>query len=323
MSDIKLELLEVKVDIREPDDTLQKVLKICPLAKRDKVDVGDIVYKNVAIELKSWSDFVLAFTSKKDDRFRRQLYNFLINKDIEGYYIIYGDWSEINAFSQIKMTAVLGAIASIQARYGMRLCILPNKDYAIYVSLKIIEKTYDHKDVRPVTYRVGSDERAIDGIVAIGERVGSEDGIRLLEHFGNFKNVVNATEKQMVEVHKIGKTKAKNLLKVIEYDFKSKAEFEENISKEFEIIDIDGDKVIEEEKPKKVPKKSNGNDSEKLKDTIFKAITIYTKKKNESCPMANLLRAIKHKKRDILQALHDLELESKIYQSDKDMWDVY
>ena len=250
MSKINLELLEVIVDKREPNDTLEKVQKICPLAKFDILEAGDIGYKQVCIELKSWSDFVIALTSKKDDRFRRQLYNFLINKDIEAYYMIYGDWSEINQYSHIGMTAVLGAIASIQARYGMRLSVMPNKDYAIYVALKIIEKTFDHKDIRPVTYRVGSDERAIDALVALGERVGSDDGIRLLEHFGNFKTVINSNEKELISVHKIGKTKAQNLLKVINYDFKSKAEFEDAIDEEFGLIDEEEDKIEDIPEPK-------------------------------------------------------------------------
>jgi len=322
MSKSKLDLLEIKVDVREPDDTLNRVLKMCPLAKREQLDVGDIVFKQVAIELKSWSDFVTALTSKEDDRFRRQLYNFLINKDIEGYYIIYGKWSEINSFSHINMTAVLGALASIQARYGMRLMVLPNKDYAIYVALKIIEKTYDHKDVRPVTYRVGSDERAIDGLVAIGERVGTEDSIRLLEHFGSFKDVINATEKQMVEVHKIGKTKAQNLLKVINYDFKGKSEFEDEIEEEFNLIDIEKDKV----EPESTPKDFNIGEfvpSDKAMELVYKAIEMFSKKMKKPIPFDNLLRGIKLRKEEIQQALRHLELESKIYQADENEWDVY
>jgi len=352
---VNLDLLEIIVDKREPNDTLEKVQKICPLAKFDILEAGDIGYKQVCIELKSWSDFVIALTSKKDDRFRRQLYNFLINKDIDAYYMIYGDWSEINDYSHIGMTAVLGAIASIQARYGMRLSVLPNKDYAIYVALKIIEKTYDHKDIRPVTYRVGSDERAIDGLVAVGERVGSEDGIRLLEHFGNFKNVINATEKEMVKVHKIGKIKAKNILKVVNYDFKSKAEFEEAIDEEFGLIDAEKDKIenipepialveIEEdvaeieEKPikkKKIPKKKTTpkkkplvnndtmNDWSKEKKIVFGAIELYSKKKGKPCPYETMEEKLNISKTTLKIVLNDLIMESKVYMVDEGLYDVY
>jgi len=344
-----LDLLEIVVDKREPNDTLEKVQKICPLARFDILEAGDIGYKQVAIELKSWSDFVIALTSKKDDRFRRQLYNFLINKDIDAYYIIYGSWSEINEYSHINMTAVLGAIASIQARYGMRLSVLPNKDYAIYVALKIIEKTYDHKDIRPVTYRVGSDERAIDGLVAVGERVGSEDGIRLLEHFGTFKDVINATEKEMVKVHKIGKIKAKNILKVVNYDFKSKAEFENAIDEEFKLIDDEEDKIEDipqpitlveiekdaveiEEKPikkKTTPKKkpiiknSIMKDWSKEKKIIFGAIELYSKKKGKPCPYEIMEEKLTISKVALKTILNDLIMESKIYMVDEGLYDVY
>lgn len=318
--------MEILVDVREPDDTLKRVLTICPLAKREQLSVGDIAFKQVAIELKSWSDFITALTSKEDDRFRRQLYNFLINKDIDGYYIIYGDWSEINQYSNIGMTAVLGAIASIQARYGMRLSVVPSKDYAIYVALKIIEKTFDKKDVRPVTYRVGSDERAIDGIVAIGERVGSEDGIRLLEHFGTFKNVINATNKQMMEVHKIGDIKAKNLLKVINYDFKSKAEFEEAIDEEFSVIDVKKDKIENEPEPKKfidADKEIVIDDLTEGKILIYNAIEKYRKDNRKPCPLNHLLSIIKFTGERIRTILKDLEMESRIFLVDKDLYEVY
>lgn len=319
-------MLEVLVDVREPDDTLEKVLKLCPLAKREQLSVGDIVYKQVAIELKSWSDFITALTSKEDDRFRRQLYNFMINKDIDGYYIIYGSWTDINQYSNIGMTAVLGAMASIQARYGMRMFVLPNKDYAIYVALKIIEKTFDRKDVRPVTYRVGSDERAIDGLVAIGERVGSEDGIRLLEHFGSFKDVINATKKQMTEVHKIGKTKAENLLKVINYDFKSKAEFEKVIDEEFGIIDIEGDKIESaplSEEIKELVEDVVDKDFEGKMESVYEAIKMYRKENRKPCPLVHLLKTVKLRSVTIKTILNDLEMGSRIFSVDKDLYEVY
>lgn len=316
MSHSKLDLLEIIVDPREPKDTFEKVKKICPNAKIEMLDCGDIGFKQVAIELKSWSDFVTALVSKEDDRYRRQLYNFLINQEIEGYYVIYGDWSEINQFSNINMRAVLGAIASIQARYGMRLSVVPNKDYAIYMSLKIIEKTFDHKDVRPVTYKVGSDERAIDGLVAIGERVGTEDARRLLEHFGTYKNVINASEKDMTDVKNIGKIKAQNLIKVIDYDFKGKQEFENAIDEEIEIIDIENDKV--ETKP------IEDFDIEHYKKIVYDAIRSYTKKKNKSCPFNNLNNAIENLSESQLRVvLRDLEMESQIYMSDENQYDTY
>ncbi|KKM15034.1 hypothetical protein LCGC14_1635800, partial [marine sediment metagenome] len=296
MTDQKLALLEVKVDTQEPDDTLEKVLLFCPLATRAVLPMGDIVYEHVAIELKSWTDFINAFTSKSDDRFRRQLYNFLINKDIEGYYIIYGRWEEINEYSQVGMTAVLGAIASIQARYGMRLMVLPNKNYAIYVSLKLIEKTFDHKNVRPVVYKVGTDERAIDMLVAAGKSTGSGDAIRLLEHFGNAKAVVNATSNQLQKVKKIGKVKAENLMKTFTYDFKAKKDFDDSMNEDMKLADEEPDTeseapvvdVIDIESDKVSIVEEGNIHFEKDKEIILTAIKMYNKKKRQSVPLANL-----------------------------------
>ncbi len=351
MTDQKLAILEVKVDVREPDDTLERVLIFCPLAKREQLDIGDIVYKHVAIELKSWVDFINAFTSKSDDRYRRQLYNFLINKEIDGYYIIYGEWEEINEYSQVKMTAVLGAIASIQARYGMRLMVLPNKDYAIYTALKIIEKTFDHKDVRPVVYKVGTDDRAIDMLVAAGNRVGSNDAIKLLNHFKTAKNVVNATSKQLQEVEKVGKVKADNLLKTFNYDFKARKDFENNMN---ELSDEEPEKVekknTKKKKPpiNKVPKEEDiipeevemdiidmeadrvdfiaehYKDFDKQKRLVMSAIEMYTKKMKKAVPLANLRSGIPNiSEGRMFEVLQDLIRESMIYEAEKGKYEAF
>ncbi|HEC39931.1 hypothetical protein LCGC14_0224550 [marine sediment metagenome] len=353
MTDQKLAILEVKVDVREPDDTLEKVLTFCPLAKREQLEIGDIVYKHVAIELKSWVDFINAFTSRSDDRYRRQLYNFLINKEIEGYYVIYGDWEEINDYSHVKMTAVLGAIASIQARYGMRLMILPNKDYAIYTSLKIIEKTFDHKDVRPVVYKVGTDERAIDMLVAAGNRIGSSDAIRLLSHFKTAKNVVNATSKQLQEVKKVGKVKADNLIKTFNYDFKAKKDFEDNMNDLSEEAPKKEEKV-EKKAPKRKPPinrvieeaipidvemdidiidieadrvdfiKEHYKDFDKQKRLVMEAIDMYTKKIKKPVPLANLVSALPTiGKERVFEVIQDLIRESMIYEAEKDKYEAF
>ena len=300
---------------------------MCPLATVVPLLVGDIVYKQIAIELKSWSDFITALTSKKDDRYRKQLYNFLINEEVDGYYIIYGNFNEINKYSQINMHAVLGALASIQARYHVKLLTLPNKDYAIYTALKIIEKTLDRKDVRPVTYKVGTDERAVDGLVAIGERIGGEDALKLLEHFGTFKNVINATKKEMVEIHKIGDTKADNMLKVIHYDFKNKVEFEKTIE-ELGIIDIEKDKVKDIPKPKEIDVVADVVESDitTLKELALKAIVLYSNKNKKPIPLTHIFKEVvktkKTTKGKLKMALNDLEMDGKIVLVDEELYDL-
>jgi len=234
----------VLVDNREPPDTHGLVLKQYPNAIIVQLEVGDIVYKNIAIELKTWDDFIQSITAKgKENRFKNQLYNFFLNKQIDGYYFIYGNWTDINKHSQIKMQAVLGAIASIQARYGVRINIFPNKPYAIYVACKIIAKSFDKKEVRPVTYKVSTDDRAINMLINGAERFQEKAVKNALEEFGTVKNVINSTPKELEKVKNIGKETIKRFFETINYDFKQKLEFENDFELEFNLIDIEADKV--------------------------------------------------------------------------------
>ena len=90
--------LAVKVDSREPNSTLELVKRFYPNATKEQLSIGDIAINNIAIELKSLEDFV---KSIMDKRFRNQLYNLLMNENIDTYYVIYGNWDEINKFSNI------------------------------------------------------------------------------------------------------------------------------------------------------------------------------------------------------------------------------
>lgn len=321
--------LAVKVDSREPNSTLELVKRFYPNATKEQLSIGDIAINNIAIELKSLEDFV---KSIMDKRFRNQLYNLLMNENIDTYYVIYGNWDEINNFSNISINAVLGAIASIQTRYNVKVCILPNKEYAIYISCKIIEKSFDHKDVKPVTYKVQTDNRAVDMLIASANKVGNEDAMRLLNHFGTVKNVVNAEPKALESVHKIGKVKAVRIYETVNYDFKQKKEFENDFDIDFDIKNDKIEDIKEDKTEKKIEKlkpldvdifdsEYDGNDA--LKEILLQAILLYENKKGKGIPLNNLLKGVKKPKEDIKQALNDMEHENSIYQEDNFVYRSY
>jgi len=216
--------------------------KLEPETIEKQLEIGDIAYKNIRIELKSFPDFINSLTDKKTKRFRNQLLNMYINEELECYYIIHGDWVSMFKFSQMNPNALLGAIASIAGRYKIPPIVLPNKEYAIYVAYKIIEKSFDHKVIRPDTHKVQSDDRAIDMICASADKVGVRDAEALLKHFGKVKIVVNATVDQMIKVKGIGKEKAKRIHETSNLDFKVIEDFDEGFEGDFE-FDINLDKV--------------------------------------------------------------------------------
>lgn len=312
--------LEVSVDSREPPDTYKLVVKQFPNAKIEQLDVGDIVYKNIAIELKTWGDFI---QSIMDKRFKNQLYNFLLNTEIDGYYFIYGKWTDINKYSKIKMQAVLGAIASIQARYGLKINIYPNKQYAIYIACKIIEKSSDKKDVRPVTFRISTDDRAVNMLVQSAARFQEKAAKNALEHFGTIKDVINTSPKDLEKVKHIGKETVKRFFETINYDFKQKADFEEDFDNEFELINIDDDKVSEVNNDKKDFIADEFIGFDKKKKIVLEAIELYSKKTKKPAPLQNLLNAIKINKKDLKLVIHDLIKESMIYEAEIEKYEAY
>lgn len=303
---------EVEVDDREPSDTLQRVKVFFPKAKKARLNVGDIVYKGTAIELKSWSDFIKAITDKEDKRYRNQLFNFYINPEIDAYYFIYGDWEEIDKYSMIKMQAILGAIASALGRYNVKTCIFPNKEYATYVACKIIEKAHDRKEIRPETFRVSTDDRALNMIMEGAERFQEKAAIKALQKFGNVRSVVNSDIKELMKIKGIGDTIATRFFETINYDFKQKKEFNEIL--DIELIDEEADKIKDSEKI----------DDDRGKELVYKAIHMYCHEKKKDCSLVRLIKALpKLDSQKIKQYIQDLEIESRIYQADKEMYNVY
>ena len=145
------------------------------------------------------------------------------NPEMRVYYVIYGNWNKIKKYTSMKPNAIMGAIASIIAHYDIPVVTLPNKEWAIYESCKLIEKSFDHKEVKPQTYKVPTEERAKAMLLVSAERFRRNGVENALEHFGTIKNMVeNATIKELVSIEDIGKITAKRFLETINYDFNKK-----------------------------------------------------------------------------------------------------
>lgn len=213
------EVKEVYVDTKEPLEkrsadykpTFDLIKKIFPTTELRNLDIGDIAWKHLRFELKTWTDFINALTESSGERFRNQLYNMYINPNLQCYYVIYGDWSEINRYSRINMKAVLGAIASIQARYDVVCNVFPNKEYAIYQISRLILKSAEAKAPKPLLHRASTESRAINVISCSAERLGERKALNLLEGLGTVRDIFNAEEKDLAAIKGIGPKTAKRI----------------------------------------------------------------------------------------------------------------
>lgn len=293
---------EVYVDINEPNDTLELVQRLYPSAIGVKLEVFDILCKNIGIELKSWQDFIKALIDRKDKRYRNQLYNILetmqINPELNAFYFIYGNWNEINKYSQINMNAVLGAIASIEARYRIRCNIFPSKRHAIYLACKIIEKATDGKVINPQTYRVLTEDRGRNMLANSAERISSSSIDNLLNEFGTVRNVINQSIEELIKIDGIGKKTAERIIKTVTFDYRKKADFEKEIDDEINFnFDIEKDKIKE-------------NDD--TKDDIYNLI-LKNSAKGMGMSQPDLMEKVNISEERLQAIIRELLMESQVY----------
>lgn len=345
---------EVKVDTKEPEarteeyeETFALIKHFFPNAIQIGLVLGDIVYGRVGFELKTWGDFINSIMDRETNRFRNQCYNMHNNPEVVWYYVIYGKWSEINEYSDININAVLGAIASINARYNIKTLIMPSKKYAIYTIYKIIEKAHDDKTPEIKVSYANTEQRAIGMLSAI-DGVGSTKALPLLEYFGDIRATVNATLEDLMEVKGVGKVTAKNIVDTVSYYFntaevlaeKEEQSMDEEWQDELQDYLNDDDiqtEVKKEGKPQKEPQEEiqeepqekaeeedDNREFQRLKKVVQRVIELYIKRRKHPISLDRIDNAIKkYSKSDILQALRDLEIECVIWQIDEKLYDLF
>lgn len=315
---------EPEARTEEYESTFKLILKYFPNSVKVPIELGDIIYEGCGFELKTFGDLINAIMHNNGERFRNQLLNMKNNSNTDWYYIIYGKWSDINKYSNINPNAILGAIASISAHYGVRCMILPNKNYAIYTICKIIEKYHDGKSIRPVMHHATTEEMAINSVSCMADKLGENKALDLLKDLGTLKKVVNSDVDTLTKTKGIGKTIAGRMIETINKDFSEQ--------KKDNIIDFDisKDKIDSKEskKPELFIKETithNNKGGQYLKDLVYKAIMTYVNYKMADAPKSNIVKSLSrgYSEVQITEALRDLEIESRIYMSDQNETDTY
>lgn len=210
---------EPEARTKDYQPTLDLVLQYFPLAKKKKLEIGDIQYKDVVIELKSFKDLWSALTVDRGERFRNQLYNMHLNPTIKFFYIVYGSWDSLAAEEHININAIMGAIGSINGRYRIPCIPMPAKKAAVYLASRIIEKSYDDKIIKPVTLKVKTEDRAVNMVLASGLRIIETGARNALKKFDTLKKMVNAPEKELKDIEKFGDESVKKFIQTINYSF--------------------------------------------------------------------------------------------------------
>jgi len=202
------EKVMVIYDYRERE-VAELLKKLGAVASEQPLDVGDFATsKETVIERKTHSDFV---SSIIDGRLFEQAERMKDNYD-NAVMIIEG-----NSDRGINENALRGAIASMVIDFGITLLTTKNP-YDTAKTIYWIAKR-EQAAGKPVAFKTGKkpadSKRLQEFMVASIPGVSTVLTKRLLERFGTVEKVFTASEKELVNVERIGKKLAKKIKDVL------------------------------------------------------------------------------------------------------------
>ncbi|MCD6549138.1 hypothetical protein J7K41_00280 [Candidatus Micrarchaeota archaeon] len=187
---------------------------------------------NIVVRTLPVGDFVVSERLVVERKTRKDFENSIIDgrvfvqaKNMKDYFdkVVFVVEGSINE-NRLERNVFWGSCASLIAEFGLSIVFTEDAEetakfiYALARHEQLINRRLPYVKGNRRVLTISEEQRAI--IEAL-PGVGPTTAIRLLEHFGSVKNVINATEKELQEVEKIGKTKARRIRKVIETEFRN------------------------------------------------------------------------------------------------------
>ncbi len=205
---------EVKVDSRETDSRKRKAKKHFENIVIEKLDVGDYVYKDVAIEFKTVEDFIGSVKS-------RRIYNQAINMSEQfnhHYIIVYGDVTgTLKRLYHLKhrfsINSYLGAIASLSQI--TKVIQVENESQAFKIAKSLFKKSTDGKNRTAKAPSVGKHENKIVTVLSLVGDINSTRAEKLVDELNitSLNGLLNLTEEEITSVYGFGEKTAKNIIK--------------------------------------------------------------------------------------------------------------
>ena len=212
--------IKIFADYREKGSgVIKELAENDVLVSIEKLEYADyVVSSRCGIEIKTVTDFV---DSIIDGRLLQQIKN--LKNNFERPIIVIEGSEDIYAVRNIHHNSILGMMATIAVSYGIP--IIQTKNFKETSSLLLIiakreqeETSKDfnlHADRKPATLKE-QQEYFISSLPGINLTLSKP----LLKHFKTVKNLINASEKELQEVEKIGPSKAKQIKDVVEGEYR-------------------------------------------------------------------------------------------------------
>ncbi|MBI2652510.1 DEAD/DEAH box helicase [Candidatus Woesearchaeota archaeon] len=214
------EKTKIFADYREKGSgTIKELAENNVIVNLEKLEYADyVVSSRCGIEIKTVEDFV---NSIIDGRLLEQVKN--LKNNFERPIIVIEGTQDIYGVRNVHHNSILGMMATIAVSYGIP--IIQTRNFKeTSALLQIIARREQeeigrdfslHADRKPATLKE-QQEYLVSSLPGMGLALAKP----LLKHFKTIKNLVNATEKELQEVEKIGPIKAKQIKDVVEGEYK-------------------------------------------------------------------------------------------------------
>lgn len=208
------------VDYRERDkEVIEQLKKLGCEVKIEALKVADfILSENAAVELKSVDDFL---TSIIDKRLLNQVKN--MKENFQKSLLIVEGEENIYSLRDIHQNAIRGMITSLMLDFGIP--ILFTKDCSETAQMMFViakreqegvEREFNGRGERKPLTTKELQEYIVTALPGVGPKIAKN----MFEKFKTVQNVMNSSEKELSEVEKIGKIKAKKIREIVEEEYK-------------------------------------------------------------------------------------------------------
>ena len=178
-----------------------------------------ILSSRVGVELKTVEDFVQSII---DGRLLQQIKN--LKSNFERPLLVIEGIEDIYSVRNVHANAIRGTLSAVAVDFGVPILYTKNsKDTAQL--LKIIAKREQEEigvsfNVHPEKKNLSIQEQQ-EYVISSLPGIGTTLAKPLLKHFKSVKNVVNAGQKELEEVEKIGKKKAERIKDIVDRDYQT------------------------------------------------------------------------------------------------------
>lgn len=206
----------IHVDSREPDDLIALIEDQCDEVEVSGMDTADFLVRDYAIERKRFSDLVGRMKSTENDIFMQlmELIAFCDEENMQAVLLLEGNVESQLSRTQISVKQVMGALAGIY-KLDITIWYSAGKFETAYILGKL-ENESTKSGPRAIRDTPSVPEEKYPRYLTEGfSKVGPKTASRILEEFGTYQDVVNASIEELKEVHGVGSTTAEHIHEVV------------------------------------------------------------------------------------------------------------